>query len=117
MIKQRRMIRVMVMVVGIFLVCGAGCFFLFEPSVKGFPVPRTGVVLGTPDGLNIKTRLVSETDGPGLLYAARIRQAGWEVVDREGLTAWYQKDGRLVELTTFDDELLLEPAERAGIEQ
>ncbi|WP_393965596.1 hypothetical protein [Exiguobacterium sp. S22-S28] len=111
------MIRVMVMVFGILLICGASWFYLFEPSIKGFPVPRTGVVLGKPDGLNIKTRLVSEVDGPGLLYAARIRQAGWKVVDREGLAARYEKDGQMIELTTFDDELFLEPAVQAGIEQ
>ncbi|OIN66085.1 hypothetical protein BLD48_12555 [Exiguobacterium sp. KRL4] len=116
--KTRRMGKWMAFMIGMVLISGAGWFYLFESSkVNDFPIPSTGTVHEKAEGLLIKTHLVSEVEGPGVLYAMRIRQDGWKLVDREGLAAWYEKDGRMIELTTFDDELFLEPAERAGIEQ
>lgn len=116
--NTRRIGKWMAVLLGVLIISGTGWYYLFETSdVNGFPVPRTGTVQEKPEGLFIKTHLVSEVEGPGVLYEMRIRQAGWQLVDREGLAAWYEKDGRMIELTTFDDELFLEPAVRAGIEQ
>lgn len=116
--NTRRMGKWIAVLMGVVIISGTGWYYLFETSeVNGFPVPRTGTVQEKPEGLFVKTHLVSEVEGPGVLYAMRIRQAGWKVVDREGLAARYEKDGRMIELTTFDDELFLEPAVQADIEQ
>lgn len=116
--SKRRTRKWLVILFGVVIISGAGWYYLFEASnVNGFPIPRTGTVEEKPEGLLVKTHLVSEVEGPGVLYEMRIRQAGWKWVDREGLAAWYEKDGRMIELTTFDDELFLEPAVQAGIEQ
>lgn len=116
--KTRRMGKWLAGLLGIAIVSGMAWYYLFETSnVNGFPIPRTGTVEEKPEGLLVKTHLVSEIEGPGVLYEMRIRQAGWKLVDREGLAAWYEKDGRMIEVTTFDDELFLEAAVRAGIEQ
>lgn len=116
--KTRRMGKWLAGLLGVAIVSGMAWYYLFETSnVNGFPIPRTGTVEEKPEGLLVKTHLVSEVEGPGVLYEMRIRQAGWKLVDREGLAAWYKKDGRMIELTTFDDELFLEAAARAGIEQ
>ncbi len=116
--NTRRMGKWLAGLLGVVIISGTAWYYLFETSqVNGFPIPRTGTVEEKPEGLLVKTHLVSEVEGPGVLYEMRIRQAGWKWIDREGLAAWYEKDGRMIELTTFDDELFLEPAERAGIEQ
>ena len=64
---------------------------------------------------NFRLAQVSETDGPGLLYGTRIRQARWKELDREGATAWYEKDGKVIALTTFDGELYIENSSKEEI--
>lgn len=104
-----------ILVIGLIVIIGGWYVSFQESQVSGFPVPRFATAIEKQGEWKIKTRLVSETDGPGLLYGTRIRQAGWEELDREGATAWYEKDGKVVALTTFDRELYLENSSKEEI--
>ncbi|WP_294741198.1 hypothetical protein [uncultured Exiguobacterium sp.] len=100
---------------GLIVVVGGWYAGFQESKVSGFPVPRFATAVEKQGEWKIKTRLVSETDGPGLFYGTRIRQAGWKELDREGATAWYEKDGKVIALTTFDGELYLENSSKEEI--
>ncbi|EZP61060.1 hypothetical protein [Exiguobacterium sp. RIT341] len=104
-----------ILVIGLIVIIGGWYVSFKESQVSGFPVPRFATAIEKQGEWKIKTRLVSETDGPGLLYRTRIRQAGWEEFDREGATAWYEKEGKVVALTTFDGELYLENSSKEDI--
>ncbi|WP_329468589.1 hypothetical protein [Exiguobacterium sp. 9-2] len=104
-----------ILVIGLIVIIGGWYVSFKESQVSGFPVPRFATAIEIQGEWKIKTRLVSETDGPGLLYGTRIRQAGWKELDREGATAWYEKDGKVVALTTFDGELYLENSSKEEI--
>lgn len=104
-----------ILVIGLIVIIGGWYVSFKESQVSGFPVPRFATAIEKQGEWKIKTRLVSETDGPGLLYRTRIRQAGWEELDREGATAWYEKEGKVVALTTFDGELYLENSSKEEI--
>ncbi|MCY1690905.1 hypothetical protein OVA29_09700 [Exiguobacterium sp. SL14] len=104
-----------IMSIGLIVIFGGWYSGFQESKVSGFPVPRFATAVEKQGELKIETHLVSETDGLGLLYGTWIRQAGWEELDREGATAWYERDGRVIALTTFDWELYLEASSKEEI--
>ncbi len=113
MLMKKRWIAIICL--GLIVVVGGWYAGFQESKVSSFPVPRFATAVEKQGEWKIKTRLVSETDGPGLLYGTRIRQAGWKELDRVGATAWYEKDRKVIALTTFDGELYLENSSKEEI--
>lgn len=83
--------------------------FKEDTSVSSFPIPRFATEQTGANGQHYATQLASKTDGPGLLYAARLNRDGWKKVNQEGAEALYQKGETFVSLTTFDDEVSVKP--------
>lgn len=78
-------------------------------SVSSFPIPRFATEQTGANGQHYATQLASETDGPGLLYAARLNRDGWKKLNQEGAKILYRKGETFVSLTTFDEEVYVKP--------
>ncbi|WP_214812119.1 hypothetical protein [Exiguobacterium sp. s127] len=86
-------------------------------SVSSFPIPRFATEQTGANGQHYATQLASETDGPGLLYAARLNRDGWKKVNQEGAKILYRKGETFVSLTTFDEEVYVKPVRLVEFER
>ncbi|WP_029333617.1 hypothetical protein [Exiguobacterium oxidotolerans] len=91
--------------------------FKEDTSVSSFPIPRFATERTATDGQHYATQLASETDGPGLLYAARLKHDGWKKVNQEGAKILYRKGETFVSLTTFDEEVYVKPVRLVEFER
>ncbi len=91
--------------------------FKEDTSVSSFPIPRFATERTATDGQHYATQLASETDGPGLLYAARLKRDGWKKVNQEGAKILYRKGETFVSLTTFDEEVYVKPVRLVEFER